>query len=170
MPQGSVDSDVIDLLGTARPDLNDAFLQAPVAYRNTQRHPDELPIGKHDAGSRIAIIEYNIDAGSLQTLVEFVGGVANRFTLVIAHGADHYFERGDRTGPNDAACVVVLFDGGCGNAAHPYAVAPHLHDGRLSVGFQEGRIQRTGILVAQEENMPHFDAALNTQRAALWVG
>ena len=87
-----------------------------------------------------------------------------------AHRANDHFKRRDGSWPDNALAVVVLFDG-CGrDAADAYAIAAHLQHGGLAVVFQEGRVQRFGVLVAQEKDVAYFDAALYGQFAALRVG
>src|SRR5690606_18957329 len=81
-------------------------------------------------------------------------------------GADHNLERRNRTRPDYAAIIVILLDGCRGYAADADAVATHLHDDRFAVGLQKGGVQCTRVLITQEKDVTHLDAALDAQSTA----
>src|SRR5690606_36092837 len=152
--------------GLATPlNFHDTFLQTTITHRDTQRYANELPIGKHDARPSVPIVDDHVHAGIAKLLIKLLGGVADSFTLVIAKRADHDLERGNGARPDDSAIVVVLLNGSRCNAADANAVATHLHDDRLAVGFEEGGVQGPGVFVTQEQNVTNFYTALNAQCA-----
>src|SRR5690606_2739990 len=146
--------------------FHDTFLQTAITHGDAQRHPNQFPIGEHDAGARIAIVEDDVDTSSLQLRIELIRRVAYGFTLVITHGADHNLEWCDRARPDDAAFIVILFDRSGGYPADAETVATHLKHGRFPIRIDTSCIQGARVFVTQEEDMAHFDAALDTQLAA----
>jgi len=60
---------------------------------------------------------------------------------------------------------VILLDGRGHHAGDANAVAAHGDHQRLAVFAEHLAVQRLRVLLAELEDVPHFDAALNDQRA-----
>src|SRR5436305_13750077 len=78
---------------------------------------------------------------------------------------DHHrdLERGDGDRPDDALVVVVHLDGGGHGALDADAVAAHDRLDRLAVRAGHPDVQSVGVLVAELEDVPDLDAALDLQ-------
>src|SRR5471032_244574 len=116
-----------------------AFLEPAVTNHQPMRHADQLPIREHHARALAAIVQDHVDTRSLQRRVELVGLLANCVAAVVAHRAQHDFERRDRFRPDDALRVEVLFDRCAKDPRDANAVAAHLHGRRLAVFIEERR-------------------------------
>jgi hypothetical protein len=79
---------------------------------------------------------------------------------------DAHVGRSDRGRPLDAIFVVVLFDHGGHAARDADAVAAHDEGALLAVFVAEGGAHGLGVLVAQLEDLAHFDAARERDRLA----
>ena len=110
-----------------------AFFQAPLADGDAVRHADQFPVGKHHAGALATVVQDDVHARSQQFGVQAFGGLPHGFAAVHAYGADDDGKGRDGIGPDDAARVVVLFDGGGGQAGDADAVAAHLEGLGLAV-------------------------------------
>jgi len=87
--------------------------QVALADHHPMRDTDQLHIGEHNARPNVAIIQQNLDPGVQQFPIERFGGLADGGRPAGANRQQRYLKRRHRGGPNDAALIVVLLDGGC---------------------------------------------------------
>ena len=73
-----------------------AFLQAALADHDAVRHADQFPVGEHHARTHAAVVDDHVHAGRLQLGIQLLGLGLDHFAAVIAHRAQHHFERRDR--------------------------------------------------------------------------
>ena len=133
------------------------------------RHADQLPVGEHGARALAAVVQDHVHAGGQQLGVEALGGFAHGVAAVHADRADHHGEGRDGVRPDDAALVVVLFDGSGRQARDADTVAAHLEELGLAVLVEERGVHGAAVLGAQVEHVADLDAALDGQ-LALAVG
>src|SRR5215468_2500592 len=108
------------------------FLQRALADGDSMRDADKLEIGKHDTRPLAAIVKQHFDSRGHQFVVQLVRRSPHRFEAIVTYRCNSNAERRKRLRPDDAALIVVLFDCGSDNARDADAVAPHLHDLRLT--------------------------------------
>src|SRR3990167_5024987 len=144
--------------------LDLAFLDATVANRHAMRHTNEFPVGKHGARTLATIVQQHVHTGGQQLFVQLFGGGLHLGTADHADGADHQRERRDRIGPDDAALVVVLFNGSGRQARDANAVTTHFEVRGFAVFAKEGRVHGLAVFATEVEHMTHLDAAFNRQR------
>ncbi len=142
------------------------FGQASVADHDTVRDTDQFHVGELDAraGLLVAVVEQYFKTGSRQVGVEFVRRFTNGVRLV-AQRDQRNLERREGVVPDDAVFVAVLFDGSGNHSGNTDAVATHRQIDRLAVFTQHLALHRFAVLGAQLEDVTHFDAALDFQRA-----
>ena len=70
-------------------------------------------------------------------------------------------KRGDRNRPDDSLFVMILFDRGGGCPAHANPVTPHDHWIFFPIEVEEMGFHRFAVFGPQNEDMAHFDAALD---------
>ncbi|MNI41896.1 hypothetical protein D3C73_961610 [compost metagenome] len=131
---------------------------------------DQLHVRELDAraGFLVTVIQQHFEAGSGKLRVQLVGGFANLLGFV-AQRHQGNLERREGVAPDDPVFVVVLLDGSRHHAGHADTVATHFQGDRLAVLAQHFALHRLAVLVAQLEDVPDFDAALDFQ-GALAVG
>src|SRR5690606_7487028 len=140
---------------------NHAFFQPALADSNAQWHPNQLPVGKHDARTGIAVVQNDINTLLLELGVQISRSLTHSITLGKADRADHHFKRRQSARPDHAALVMVLLDGSGRNTADANAITPHLHDSRFTISLRKGGVQLLGVDIAKEEYVAHFNAALD---------
>ena len=100
-----------------------------------------------------------------QRRVQLVGLLAHGFAAVVAHRAQHDFERRNRLRPDDALVVEILFDRRAQNTRDADAVAAHFHRLRLAGFVEAGRVHRFRVLRAELEHVADFDTAADLDHA-----
>ena len=128
-------------------------------------HADQLPVGKHGAGALAAVVQDHVDARRKQIGIELLRCGFHGLTAIHAHRADDHGEGGDGVRPDDAALIVVLFDGGGRQTGDTDAVAAHLKERRLAILAQERGVHGLGVLGAKIEHVAYLDAAFDGQLA-----
>ena len=113
--------------------LDHAFLQPALSDHEAVRDADKFLVGEQNPGALVAVVEERVDARLRELGVELFRGGAHRFASPESHRDQGHRERRHRIGPDDAALVVVLFDGGSDHARDADAVAAHLHRARLAL-------------------------------------
>src|SRR5205823_14757978 len=73
----------------------------------------------------------------------------------------------ERRRPDDARVVVVLLDRGGDGAGDADPVAAHLDRPLRAPGVEEGGAHGLAVLRAEQEDLPHLDAAVLGEGAAL---
>ncbi len=129
------------------------------------RDADQFHVGEHHARTLFTVIQQHFDALGAQVGVQLFGQRLHAVRLVHVHRQDRNLERRDGVRPDDAALVVVLLDGGGHHARDPDAVAAHGQDLVTAIFALHGRFHRFRVLGAELEDVAHFDAALDQQRA-----
>ena len=128
-------------------------------------HADQFPVGKHRPRALVAVVEHDIHASACEFSVELVGSGFYVGKAVGADRAQHHGKRGNRIGPDDAARVVVLLDGGGRQARDTDAVATHFHELRLAVFIEKSGVHGAGIFGSEVEHVADLYAAFNCQHA-----
>src|SRR5205807_4605952 len=83
-----------------------------------------------------------------------------------AYGHQHDLEGSDRLRPDDAALIVILFNGGGHDARHTDAVAPHV-EGNLFAAFVEyDALHGLAVFCSQLEDVTDFDTPRDLQGPA----
>ena len=125
----------------------------------------QLVVGELDAGPRVAIVEQHVEPGCRQLGVQGLSHLLHAGGLLHVDRDQRHVERRDRLRPDDAALVVVLFDGGRHDARHADAVTTHGHHHRLALFVEHGGIHRGAVLAAELEDVADLDAAGDAERA-----
>ena len=145
--------------------LDHAFFDAPVAQGHPVRHTNQFPVRKHGAGTLAPVIQNHVNTGSYQISVQRIGCRLNLRKTVRADRAQHYRERCQRIGPDDAALVVVLLNGCCRQAGDADAVAAHFHVLGLAVNVEKSSLHGAAVFGTQVKNMANLNATLDRQHA-----
>jgi len=145
--------------------FNFTGFESPLANCDAVRHTDELPVSKHGAGTLTAVIQDHIHARGQQLAIEFLGCRFDSRKSLRTDRAQHHGKGRQRVGPDDAALVMVLLNGGSRQARDANAVATHFHELRLAVDIQKSRIHGLAVFGAQIEHMADLNATLNRQHA-----
>ena len=129
-------------------------------------HTDQLPIGKHSAGALTAVVQDHIYTQLKQLGIQCLGSSFDIGKPVWTDWAQHHGKRCQGIGPDDAAGIMILFNGSSRQPRDADAVAAHFHPLGLAIDIQKGGIHGLAVLGAQVKHMPHLNAPLNRQGAA----
>jgi hypothetical protein len=129
------------------------------------RNAEQLGIRELDARALVTVIEQHVDAGGEQFVVEAFGGFTDTRRLRGVDRDHDHLEGRDRVRPDDAARIMILFNGRGNDACHTDAVAAHVHRG-LPAGFVQHRgAHGLAVFLAEREDVPHLDAARDAELA-----
>src|SRR5204863_5964000 len=124
--------------------VDGAVLERLLADGDPDRRADEVGVRKLLAGTRVAIVEENVESGRVELRGELLGA-AEDLVAARMQGDDLDVERREGCGPADRALLPVLLDRRREHATRPDTVAPH-HDGMLPALFvQKLSMQRLGV-------------------------
>src|SRR3984893_13994773 len=140
-----------------------AGIETAIRHHQAVRDAQQLGIGELDARTRVTVVVQNLDSGGGELGIQAVAGFADTRGFLQVQGYQHYLEGRDRCGPDDAALVVVLFDGRGHDARHTDTVAAHVERGFAARLIEHQRLHRLAVLAAQLEDVTHLDAARDLQ-------
>jgi hypothetical protein len=143
-------------------DLTD--LQATVAQGHAVRHADQLPISEHGTRALAAVIQNDVNTHGHQLGIEPIGRGFDVGETVRTDRAQHHGERRQGIRPDDAACIMVLLNGGRRQPRDANAIAAHFHELRFAVHVQKGGVHGLAVLGAQVKHMADLDTALDRQQ------
>ena len=104
------------------------------------RNTDQFSIGKHHAGTLVAVIQQDFIPGRRQFVMQGTGGGSHHFAFTPADCHNYEQERCHGMGPDDALVVVMLFNRRCHNSRYADAVASHLHRLRAACFVQKSGV------------------------------
>src|SRR5690606_26353594 len=125
----------------------------------------QLHVRKLHARALVTVVQNDFHAFRGQLFIELFGRFTDRVGFVMVQRHNGQTEGRDGFGPDNAALVVVLLDGGGHDPGNADAVAAHGHHHGLAVLVQRGGFHGVGIVAAELEDMADFNAALDYQRA-----
>src|SRR3984893_3299353 len=140
-----------------------AGIEAAIRHHQAVRDAQQLGIGELDARACVTVVVQDLDPGGGELGIQAVADFADTRGFLQVQGYQHYLEGRDRCGPDDAALVVVLFDGRGHDARHTDTVAAHVERGFAARLIEHQRLHRLAVLAAQLEDVTHLDAARNLQ-------
>ena len=138
---------------------------AAFADGDAMRNAYQLEVGEHDARPLAAVVQEHFHASALELVMQTIRGRSHCITAVVAHRCDRNAEGRHRRRPDDAALVVVLFDGSRDDAADSNAVTPHLDELRLAIDIEKRCAHRLRVKRAEREDVSDFDASDDFQHA-----
>src|SRR5882672_509227 len=106
-----------------------AGIEAAIRHHQAVRDAQQLGIGELDARARVTVVVQDLDSGGGELGIQAVADFADTRGFLQVQGYQHYLEGRDRCGPDDAALIVVLFDGRGHDARHSDTVAAHVQGG-----------------------------------------
>src|SRR5690242_16597355 len=145
--------------------LDDVFLEPPFADDHPVRDPDQFHVREHHAGTLVAVVEEELDAGVGQYTVDGVRGFAHRGVLAVADGNQRDVERRERVRKGDPLFVVVLLDRSAHDAGDADAVTAHFEEAAAPCLVEEAGFHSTGVTGAQLKDMADLDTAYDLERS-----
>src|SRR5882762_11262603 len=140
-----------------------AGLEAAIRHHQPVRDTEQLRIGELDARACVTVVVQDLDSGGGELGIQAVADFADTSGFLQVQGYQHYLEGRDRCGPDDAALIVVLFDGRGHNARHTDTVATHVQGGFAACLIEHQRLHGLAVLAAQLKDVTHLDAARDLQ-------
>src|SRR5882672_5149937 len=140
-----------------------AGIEAAIRHHQAVRDAQQLGIGELDARARVTVVVQDLDSGGGELGIQAVADFADTRGFLQVQGYQHYLEGRDRCGPDDAALIVVLFDGRGHDARHPDTVAAHVQGGFAARLIEHQRLHGLAVLAAQLEDVTHLDTARDLQ-------
>src|SRR6266480_3299217 len=140
-----------------------AGIEAAIRHHQAVRDAQQLGIGELDARTCVTVVVEHLDSGGGELGIQAVAGFADTRGFLQVQGYQHHLEGRDRRGPDDAALIVVLFDGRGHDARHTDTVAAHVERGLTARLIEHQRLHGLAVLAAQLEDVAHLDTARDLQ-------
>src|SRR5438874_6431178 len=145
--------------------LESAGLQAAIRHHQPVRDPEQLGVGELDARARVTVVVQHLDSGGGELGIQAVADLADTSGFLQVQGYENHLKGRDRRRPDDAALIVVLFDGRGHDARHTDTVAAHVERGLAARLIEHQRLHGLAVLAAQLEDVADLDAARDLQPA-----
>src|SRR4029077_15462897 len=151
---------------TAMTVLEPSGVEPALRDHQTVWDTEELRVRELDPRPRIAVVVEHLDAGGAQLGIQAVADFADTGGLLQVERHQHELERRNRLGPDDAALIVILLDGGCHDARYTDAITAHVERDLPSGLIEHHSLHGRAVLAAELEDVANLDAAGNLQPSA----
>lgn len=145
----------------SRLDFHHSFGETLVSDNDLKRGSHQIRIVEFHTGPFVPIVPQHFEPCRLQFVIQLLGDLCGLRRLGEREEMDMEWRDGE--GPDNAFCIVILFDRRCGCASDPDAVASHDGEAFFAVKIQKRGLHGFAVFGAEHEHMSDLDASRRLQ-------
>src|SRR4030088_380800 len=130
------------------------------SHCDSKGDPDQIGILELDSGPLVAVIEDDVESGSLQAIGDILRGRFHALVLDVSRG-NHDLEWRDRGRQPESVLIVALLDCRSQDALDTNAITTHNRRNFLAVLVEHPRAHFLGIAVAEFEDVPNLNRCVD---------